>query len=115
MKKNQANPASKPLTKSQVKALTILKGTTYHKPMSPVAFARLMWPLSNMHTKSSNQGNGATRGKAAWLCAGSYIAVLRKKNLVDNFLDVKSNYGYYITSTGLERLEEFEKTANLKP
>lgn len=42
-----------------------------------------MWPDSLMHTRVSNQGNGATRGKAAWLCGGSYIAKLVIKGLVN--------------------------------
>ena len=54
-----------------------------------------------MHTKVSNQGNGATSGKAAWLCAGSYLAKLEKLGLVSRGHD-----GYkYISQEGKSRLK----------
>lgn len=51
-------------------------------------FAFAMWPDSNMHRKVSNQGNGACRGKAAWLCGGSYLGRLIKEGLVTYDLEV---------------------------
>lgn len=79
------------------------------KPVSCQAFAKAMWPDSRMHTKSSNQGNGATRGKAAWLCGGSYLAKLMKLGLVSNFLISNGPYGYYLTKEGLQALEASNK------
>lgn len=48
-----------------LEALAILNGTTMRSPMSARVFAEAMWPDSVMHRKVSNQGNGATKGKAA--------------------------------------------------
>lgn len=84
-----------------LKALTILKDTTYREPMYCRDFALRMWPDSNMHRKVSNQGNGATTGKAAWLCAGSYLSKLKTKKLVSNH----GTSGYYITSEGLDKIK----------
>lgn len=91
------------MSTSKFRALTILSDTTTEKPMSCRKFARLMWPDSHMHLKVSNQGNGATRGKAAWLCAGSYLAKLKRSGFVDNF-NTKNGYGYYITENGKQLL-----------
>lgn len=91
------------LTKAQRTALEILSSSNFMKPVTCSAFAREMWPASRMHTKSSNQGNGATRGKAAWLCAGSYLAKLMKLGLVSNFC-TRDTYGYYLTEKGREAL-----------
>ena len=67
------------MSTSQIKALNIIKD---NPGLSARLFAKLMWPDSSMHTSVKNTGNGATAGKAAWLCGGSYIAKLRKKGLV---------------------------------
>jgi len=75
----------------QEKALLILENTSYSSPMGVRDFALKMWPNHKMHTKVSNQGNGATSGKAAWLCAGSYLSKLKIKGLVG-----RNDYGYYI-------------------
>lgn len=91
------------LTKNQVKALTILEKTSFTETMRPTEFARLMWPDANMHTSTKNTGNGATVGKAAWLCAGSYLAKLRKLRLVSKF---SSDDGYFITQEGKEKLSK---------
>ena len=92
------------ITKSQEKALNILKETSYLNGLSASQFAQHMWKDSNMHTTSKNTGNGACRGKAAWLCGGSYLAKLRKKGWVavcgDN-LNI-----FYITTKGKEALEK---------
>lgn len=92
------------LTKYQIKALTILKDTSWVNQMNATFFAQQMWPDSNMHKTVSNQGHGATRGKAAWLCAGSYLAKLHKKDLV--CVDYSSRIGYYIYVKGLRLLRE---------
>jgi len=75
----------------QERALLILYKTTYINPMRVREFALKMWPDSKMHRKVSNQGNGATSGKAAWLCAGSYLSKLKIKGLVN-----RNEFGYYI-------------------
>ena len=66
-------------TETTIKALNIIKELDR---VSAAEFARRMWPDSNMHKKVSNQGNGSCRGKAAWLCGGSYLAKLAKKKLI---------------------------------
>lgn len=83
-------------------ALTIIENTKYNNPIGAAKFAQLFWPNSNMHLKSSNQGNGATRGKAAWLCAGSYFGKLIKKGYAKHDYDFS---GYYITELGKEVLK----------
>lgn len=93
------------ITETQKRALAFLAHTKYDKPMQVAHFAKLMWPDSNMHTSSKNQGHGATRGKAAWLCGGSYLAKLSKLGLVSNRTYSLSFYGYYITREGLEALQ----------
>lgn len=70
------------MTESQIKALIILSHASYESPMSSAGFADRMWPDSNMHYKTSNQGNGACKGKAGWLCGGSYIGKLKKKGWI---------------------------------
>lgn len=95
-----------PLSESEIKALWILKNTDFSKPMRVAKFAELLWPESAMHRRVSNQGNGATTGKAAWLCGGSYLGKLRKKKLVSNHTWSDSYYGYYITKEGKQALAE---------
>lgn len=89
------------LSKRQIEALEILRETTHLQPVSARKFAELFWPDSNMHLKSSNQGNRATSGKAAWLCAGSYVGKLVNKKLVGRAYDPT---GYYITQYGWNAL-----------
>jgi len=67
------------LTAFQVKALNYLSTV---ERTTPRVFAEKMWPDSNMHSRSSNQGNGSCRGKAAWLSGGSYLRKLEKKGWV---------------------------------
>lgn len=67
------------MTDKSIRALKIIRDK---KPLTAEDFARLMWPDSDMHRKVSNQGHGTTRGKAAWLCGGSYLGRLRKKGLI---------------------------------
>lgn len=93
------------VTPAMIKALNILIGTSYHNTMKAKTFAKKMWPDSWMHKKTSNQGNGACSGKAAWLCGGAYLRKLEIKNLVTNH-----DFGYYITSEGLELVRNNKKT-----
>lgn len=69
--------------------------------------ADVLWPNSSMHLKSSNQGNGACRGKAAWLCAGSYVGRLKKSGLVTGFLG-DERFGIRLTKLGEELMEKYE-------
>lgn len=50
--------------------------------IAAMKFAELMWGDSKKWNKSYNTGNGATRGKGMWLCAGSYLAKLQNRGLV---------------------------------
>ena len=68
--------------KPSPKTMRALRIIRYLEPSSAANFARLMWPYSIMHTKVSNQGHGATRGKTAWLCGGSYLAKLQAAGLI---------------------------------
>lgn len=56
-----------------------------------------------LHDAVTNTGNGACSGKKLWLCAGSYLAKLRKKKLL--WYDPKT-IGWYTTSKGKELLNE---------
>lgn len=85
-----------------IKALKILDKLL--NGVSAREFGVLMWPDSKMHKKCLNQGNGATRGKAAWLSAGSYLSKLCKKELV-RWEDRK----YYITEKGRQILQNENK------
>lgn len=87
------------LTVAQQKALTILKDTDMFKGMSASQFADRMWGDTDttMFTSVSNTGNGATTGKAAWLCAGSYMGKLIKKGWVEHTHNFR---GYYLTPKG---------------
>lgn len=92
------------MTTSQYKALTILKNTSWGDGFSAAGFAKKMWPDSNMHKSSKNTGNGACRGKAAWLCGGSYLAKLRKLELVNVYGENLNRF--YLTQKGKKALAE---------
>ncbi len=91
------------LTNAQLKALKILSATSYSNPISAAGFAEKMWPDSNMHTSSKNQGHGATTGKAAWLCGGSYLAKLKKKGWIYICGDYLNRF--YISQKGKEAIK----------
>lgn len=92
------------MTETQFKALTILKDTTWGKGYSAAGFAEKMWPDSNMHKSSKNTGNGSCRGKAAWLCGGSYLAKLRKKGWIAVYGEFLNRF--YLSFDGRKALEE---------
>ncbi len=94
------------LTAFQLKALNYL--STVEKT-TPKAFAEKMWPESNMHSRYSNQGHGACRGKAAWLSGGSYLSKLQKKGWVRWVLEFRESTVYAITQEGRKVLREQEK------
>ncbi len=91
------------LTDFQIKALNYLSTV---ETTSPRVFAENMWPESNMHSRSSNQGHGACRGKAAWLSGGSYLSKLQKKGWVRWALEFGKNTLYAITQEGRRVLRE---------
>jgi len=93
------------MTNTQYKALKFLENTSYMKPMTSARIAELLWPDSSMHTSSKNTGNGACRGKAAWLCGGSYMGKLKKKGWVK---DGHNFRGYFISREGKEALTKEE-------
>lgn len=106
-------------TSSQLRTLLLL----LRRPgVGGDAVADLLWPNSNMHTKSSKSGNnGSRRGKAAQLCGGSYVAKLRMKGWVRVFYGpgyasfrtlsgwshhcLSGGTAYYLTEVGLEDLK----------
>ena len=94
------------LTAFQLRALNYL--STVEK-ISPAVFAEKMWPESNMHTRYSNQGHGACRGKAAWLSGGSYLSKLQKKGWVRWVSEFGKNTLYAITQKGRRVLREDAK------
>lgn len=92
------------LTIKQYEALKLIKA---FPGMNAKRFAMLFWPNSPAHTKTSNQGNGACHGKAAWLMAGSFVGKLRKKGLVRWGIKRlgEIDNGYYIPSKYLDYVE----------
>lgn len=95
------------LTETQRKALEWLRD--HPRGVKGAEIAWVLWPDSNMHTKVSNQGHGACRGKAAWLCGGAYLSKLTKKGLVRWSSTREVNSGaYYLTDEGAEALKSAE-------
>lgn len=86
-------------TEKTIKALQIIDEM---KVVTARSFAETMWPDSYMHKKTSNQGNGACRGKAGWLCGGSYIGKLIKAGLVRHTIFEKR---YSLTDEGRKILD----------
>lgn len=93
----------------------------------PDDFAWRMWPLGAMHYRVSNQGHGATEGKAAWLCGGSFLRRLEKAGLAVSVR--RYGYGYDFRAAGIhpalmdyseaaqdlkEELEEADKIVPLR-
>jgi hypothetical protein len=88
------------VTDTMIKALKIVRD---HKDLRATSFALTMWPESPMHNKVSNTGNGACKGKASWLCGGSYLKKLEKKGLIRcRIMDDK----YTLTEIGKEILNK---------
>ena len=98
------------LTDTQRKALIYIQ--QYGEPKSGffnyTEFAKHMWPDSNMHITTKNTGNGSTRGKAAWLCAGSYIGRLEKLELVRKVFDRYAYTTVRLTEKGKKMLLKCE-------
>jgi len=103
------------ITDKTYKALKILEPTKdYSVVMSAFVFANHFWgddpEKQYLFTAMTNNGNGATASKKAWLCAGSYLSKLAKKGLVRWQPSLKGYHstGYQITSKGLETIKEYE-------
>ena len=94
------------ITDKTIKALKIIENTP---KITARDFAELMWPNNIMHRRISNQGNGACRGKAAWLCGGSYLGKLRKAGLIYRALEDRGYIGrFYLTDKGRRILKNHE-------
>lgn len=98
------------MNKNEAKALMILEDTTFERRLTAPLFAMQMWPNSTMHTKVSNQGNGACSGKAAWLVAGSYLRRLEKKGFI--LVYEGQPIEYRISEYGIKLLRDFKETAS---
>jgi len=92
--------SQKPLTPPAIKALTIVKDRPF---ITPTEFSYFMWPDSDMHTKTSNQGRGACTGKAAWMCAGGYLGKLLHRGLLQ-VRYVGDSPRYYLSREGEKAL-----------
>lgn len=97
------------ITKTTYKALKALSKGTYQRGISAKALAWTLWGedprYEYLFTASSNQGNGATCGKKAWLCAGSLLGKLARRGLAGHDKEFR---GYYLTLKGEEALKEYE-------
>lgn len=97
------------LTKKQIKALAILNisdGLTASK----FAVRYFDEPRhAYLFTAMSNQGNGACAGKKAWLCAGSFLAKLKKDGYAYVNLNEDGPGRYRITALGKLFLKACEK------
>lgn len=90
------------ITDTQRKALEYLRD--HRGGVKAADIAAHLWPDSYMHRKVSNQGHGACRGKAAWLCGGAYLSKLRKRKWAYwSTMNIKSG-AYYLTDEGLKML-----------
>lgn len=97
------------ITKRTAKALGILAENEANYPRS---FAVKFYDepkYAYLFTAVSNQGNGACAGKKAWLCAGSYLARLRKDKLAARGFDRHGRTYYYITKEGEDALKAYQK------
>lgn len=103
------------ITEKTYKALKVLEKTSVMNFMTANWFAVKFWGEDEdkryMFTAMTNGGNGACAGKKAWLCAGSFLGKLAKKKLVrwESKKDGSSK-GYYLTNTGRQAIEEYERS-----
>ncbi len=86
----------KKISEKLIKALKILSKYHYPDGLTARDFAQEMWEDSPAWKRSYNTGNGATRGKGMWLCAGSYLSKLRYKGLI--YVDYDRGYSLYTLS-----------------
>lgn len=93
------------LTDKTIKALQILT-VDYGSELTAGQFAQQMWPDSKAWRNVKNTGNGACSGKGMWLSAGSYLAKLSKRKLVDINIDEYQNK-FKISHEGKKALEKY--------
>lgn len=77
---------------------------------------KVLPPDNDMFKRSSNQGHGATRGKAAWLNVGAFAARLVKKGFLTHMMPLELwnpgrsyggwSTGYFVTKKGRELIEK---------
>lgn len=98
------------MTETTYKILKAIEKGTYDRGIDAKAIALMLWrddPEHNyLFTACSNQGNGDCRGKKAWLCAGSLVGKLRKRELVTYD---RHCTGYVLKQAGRNALVEYEK------
>ena len=94
------------LTNKQLKALAILD---LHPGITARAFGDFYFDSPEheyLFSASSNQGNGACRGKKLWLCAGSLLGKLKQKGWVRGYWKGNSPQYFCLTSQGEQALEK---------
>lgn len=92
------------MTERRQQALKILKK---YPRIRAAEFAKEFWPGHIMHMACSNQGNGACRGKKAWLQAGSFLGKLIRAGLVKSegtASNSNNRYEFSLTPAGEKAL-----------
>ena len=99
------------LTPKQAKALSILRE---HPGVTAHGFAALYFTdpsQETLFTAVSNQGNGACAGKKAWLCAGSLLGKLAKRNFVAA-VPYSNPRRFYLRENGKLAIQDYENKKN---
>lgn len=94
------------ITPKTRKALMILKE---HPDITARAFGDFYFDQPEheyLYTASSNQGNGACRGKKLWLCAGSLLGRLVAKGWVRRRISRDGRISFMLTFEGEKRLQD---------
>ena len=98
------------VTKKEYIILKAIASGSYERGINAKAIAFTLWgddpAYEYLFSACSNQGNGACRGKKAWLCAGSLVGKLRRRELVNYD---RSCTGYILTRAGRQAIIEYEK------
>ena len=101
------------MSEKEYKILKAIERGTYDRGINAKAIAWALWGDDVEHeylfSACSKQGNGACRGKKAWLCAGSLVGKLRKKGLVDYD---RHCTGYVLRSAGRTFIADYESMTN---
>lgn len=96
------------LTKSQAKALRILK--EYDEPIRPREFARRMWPDSECWTHWTKCGNkGVSRGGGMSLAGGGYLGKLMKRGWVYSHYSQIYGLSYALSIAGRAVMREYDE------
>ena len=89
-----------------LKALSILNE---HPDIPAKAFAHFYFnepEYQYLFTASSKNGKGNSRGKKAWLCAGSLLGRLVKKGYVERTFHKDGSVRFKLTNKGLQYLSD---------